>query len=87
MCSCLGILRNKRTALFLTIRRQIIEYRGQPERRELQYSRRERMKAETSVAVASVVRRLRMEPIRRSSKLAVRTRSRTWVFRDRWQST
>ena len=44
------------------------------------------MKAETSVAVASVVRRLRMEPIRRSSKLAVRTRLRTWVFKDRWQS-
>ena len=27
-----------------------------------------------------------MELIRRSSKLAVRTRLRTWVFKDRWQS-
>ena len=27
-----------------------------------------------------------MEPIRRSSKLAVRTRLRTWVFKDRCQS-
>ena len=27
-----------------------------------------------------------MEPIRRSSKLAVRTKLRTWVFKDRWQS-
>ena len=27
-----------------------------------------------------------MELIRRSPKLAVRTRLRTWVFRDRWQS-
>ena len=43
------------------------------------------MKADTSVAVASVVRRRRMELIRRSSKLAVRTRLRTWVFKDRWQ--
>ena len=43
----------------------------------------ERKKADTSVAVASVVMRLRMELIRRSSKLAVRTRLRTWVFKDR----
>ena len=27
-----------------------------------------------------------MELIQRSSKLAVRTRLRTWVFKDRWQS-
>ena len=44
------------------------------------------MKADTSVAVVSVVRRRRMELIRRSSELAVRTRLRTWVFKDRWQS-
>ena len=44
------------------------------------------MKADTIVAVASVVRRRRMELIRHSSKLAVRTRLRTWVFKDRWQS-
>ena len=44
------------------------------------------MKADTSVAVASVVRRRRMKLMRRSSKLAVRTTLRTWVFKDRWQS-
>ena len=44
------------------------------------------MKADTSVAVASVVTRRRMELIRRSSKIAVRTTLRTWFFKDRWQS-
>ena len=37
------------------------------------------MKADTSVAVASVVRRRRMELIRRSSKLTVRTRLRIYL--------
>ena len=55
------------------------------QRGESYSTRRERMKADTtaSVAVASVVWRRRMELIRRSSKLAVRTTLRTWVFKDR----
>ena len=44
------------------------------------------MKADISVTVTSVVRRRHLELIRRSSKLAVRTRLRTWVFKDRRQS-
>ena len=49
-------------------------------------TRRERTKAETRVFVASVDRRWRMELMRRSSKLAERTRLETWVFTVKWQS-
>ena len=46
-----------------------------------------RTKAETRVFVASVDRRRQMELMRRTSKLAERTRLETLVFMVKWQSS
>ena len=79
------ILRTRRATLFWTFCSLFTRYWGQPKRRELKQSRRERTKAETRVFVASVNGRWRMELMQRSSKLAERTRLETWVFIIKWQ--
>ena len=56
MWSVLEILRTRRAALFWTCCSLCRRYWGQPKRRELQWSRRERTRAETRVFAASVDR-------------------------------